>query len=145
MVGLKANEEHSMTKKYTFLIMVFGICFQSQSISAQEFSSIREGVSSESPSISIVDDKKNKGTVDSEKMSDYRVDSCSLKYNHISNEDELRKNNLRRCHDGTVSFVQPDSEGWFGAEGKCGQTAASNILFMFCKRLLIPKPMPTGT
>ena len=55
-----------------------------------------------------------------------------VSYNHITNEQELRDLNLRRCDDGTVSFLQPESEGWYGNEGKCGQTAASNVLFMYC-------------
>ena len=32
--------------------------------------------------------------------------------------------------DGTISWEQPDSTGWFGYEGYCGQTAAANISSM---------------
>ncbi|HAZ11332.1 MAG: hypothetical protein A2X86_20360 [Bdellovibrionales bacterium GWA2_49_15] len=73
-----------------------------------------------------------KGTIDRDSWSSYYADACEVSYNHIRNEQELRNLNMRRCDDGTVSFLQPDSEGWFGNEGKCGQTAASNVLYMYC-------------
>ena len=82
----------------------------------------------------IAEKKPNqtKGTIDRDSWSSYYSDACVVSYNHITNEQELRDLNLRRCDDGTVSFLQPESEGWYGNEGKCGQTAASNVLFMYC-------------
>jgi len=112
-----------------------------QSAYANEFPTVKEQVDSNAkPRMSFQDDGEvSKARVDPERMSDYRVDGCNVRYDHVTNEDELRKNNLRRCNDGTVSFVQPSSEGWWGAEGKCGQTAVSNIIYMFCKRAAHPK------
>jgi hypothetical protein len=79
------------------------------------------------------------GTVDRENLSSYKTDSCELIDTGVSNESSLRAQNLRRCKDGTVSFVQPDSEGVRGYEGKCGQTAASNALFTLCRIAAHPK------
>ncbi len=36
------------------------------------------------------------------------------------------------CKDGTVSYEQPKSTGLGGWEGKCGQTAAANIVYGMC-------------
>ena len=44
-----------------------------------------------------------------------------------------------KCPDGSTSFQQPDSQGIGGWEGKCGQTAASNILKMHCGENISPK------
>jgi hypothetical protein len=74
----------------------------------------------------------NKGTVDNDKMSAYLTDSCDHFASNVNNEPQLRAQNLRRCRDGSASFVQPDSEGWGGYEGKCGQTAASNLMYSYC-------------
>ncbi len=90
----------------------------------------------------IIPEKKQeryKGTVDKDSWSSYYSDACEVSYTNITNEDELRNLNMRRCSDGTVSFLQPDSEGWFGNEGKCGQTAASNVLYMYCGLVGHPK------
>jgi len=73
------------------------------------------------------------GTIDKDSFSNYYTDGCNEKRTDISNEDKLRSFGLRRCKDSTVSFVQPDSTGYKGWEGKCGQTAASNILYSYCK------------
>jgi hypothetical protein len=70
--------------------------------------------------------------------STFLSDSCTMYYRHVTNEDELRQIGLRRCKDGSISFVQPDSDGWNGWEGKCGQTAASNSLFHMCQKGLDP-------
>ncbi len=112
-----------------------------QSTWANEFPTVKEQVDSTGEiRTSFQDDGEvDKVSVDPEHMSDYRVDGCNVRYDHVSNEDELRENKLRRCNDGTVSFVQPPSEGWWGAEGKCGQTSVSNIIYMFCKRAADPK------
>jgi hypothetical protein len=126
-------------RKKALLLSAVALVFQTAN--ANEFPSVKEQVNSNAkPQISFQDDGDvNKVSVDPEHMSDYRVDGCNVRYDHISNEDELRATSLRRCNDGTVSFVQPESEGWWGAEGKCGQTSVSNIIYMFCKRAADPK------
>jgi len=63
----------------------------------------------------------------------YKIDECNLRDHNVLNENELRDHGLRRCRDGSVSFIQPNSDGWNGWEGKCGQTAAANGLFHFCR------------
>lgn len=73
------------------------------------------------------------------KWSIYLSDSCTMYDRNVQNEQELRQAGLRRCKDGSVSFVQPESEGWNGWEGKCGPTAASNSLYHLCKKGLDPK------
>lgn len=75
--------------------------------------------------------KKGSGNVPA--MSSYLTDECEHRAENVENELSLRNQNMRRCIDGTVSFIQPDSEGWKGWEGKCGQVVASNMLFMFCR------------
>jgi hypothetical protein len=69
----------------------------------------------------------------------YLLDSCVMYDRNVNNENELRAKGLRRCQDGSISFVQPDSEGWNGWEGKCGQTAAANSLFHLCQVAVSPK------
>lgn len=73
------------------------------------------------------------GTIDKDSFSNYFTDACEEERSDITNEDKLRSFGLRRCKDSTVSFVQPSSTGYKGWEGKCGQTAASNILYSYCK------------
>lgn len=128
-----------MIRKKALFMSVLVLMFQTSF--ANEFPTVKEEVdSSAKPRMSFQDDGEvDKVRVDPEKMGDYRVDSCQVRYDHVTNEDELRANKLRRCKDGTVSFVQPPSEGWWGAEGKCGQTSVSNIIYMFCKRAADPK------
>ena len=72
-------------------------------------------------------------SLDNENMYNFVTDYCDEVDASIANEPKLRAQNLRRCKDGTVSFVQPPSEGWRGYEGKCGQTSASNVLFTLCR------------
>jgi hypothetical protein len=79
------------------------------------------------------------GSPDSGSFYDYQTDDCVEKALHVTNESDLRKDGLRRCKDGTVSFVQPSSEGFRGMEGKCGQTAAANLMYMYCKLITSPK------
>lgn len=79
------------------------------------------------------------GSIDSGSFSDYHTDGCTVKKDDITNEEELREDGLRRCNDGTVSFVQPKSTGICDAEGKCGQTSAANIMYMYCKLITSPK------
>lgn len=43
------------------------------------------------------------------------------------------------CPDKTISHAQPKSRGLNGWEGYCGQTAASNVTSMLCRRHLSPK------
>lgn len=63
----------------------------------------------------------------------YKNDDCFKRDSYVVNEDALRDLGLRRCRDNSVSFIQPKSEGWNGWEGKCGQTAAANTLFHYCR------------
>lgn len=63
----------------------------------------------------------------------YKTDSCSQRANYVQNEEQLRELGLRRCQDASVSFIQPNSDGWNGWEGKCGQTAGANSLFHYCR------------
>ena len=55
----------------------------------------------------------------------YITDTCST---------ENSSYEYGHCKDGTTSFVQPDSEGYFKQEGLCGQTAISNFYNMYCGR-----------
>lgn len=43
------------------------------------------------------------------------------------------------CPDKTISHSQPDSTGYNGWEGYCGQTSISNITSMLCSRHMSPK------
>lgn len=43
------------------------------------------------------------------------------------------------CPDKTISHSQPASTGYNGWEGKCGQTAISNVASMLCNRHMGPK------
>ena len=43
------------------------------------------------------------------------------------------------CPDGTISYEQPDSEGFKDSEGKCGQTAAANLFKTYCGLNAPPK------
>jgi hypothetical protein len=45
------------------------------------------------------------------------------------------------CSDNTLSFSQPFSTGRRGYEGKCGQTAGSNVLFQYCSQKIDPKDL----
>jgi hypothetical protein len=69
----------------------------------------------------------------------YKSDECVLRDQNVLNEKGLQALGLRRCRDGSVSFIQPNSTGWNGWEGKCGQTAASNVLFHYCRVAKDPK------
>lgn len=69
----------------------------------------------------------------------YKSDECYLTDQNVLNENSLHAFGLRRCRDGSVSFIQPNSAGWNGWEGKCGQTAASNVLFHYCRVAKDPK------
>jgi hypothetical protein len=74
-----------------------------------------------------------------ESWKDYQTDTCNMYDRNVKNEDELRATGLRRCRDGSVSFVQPKSDGWNGWEGKCGHTAASNTLYHICRKAMDPE------
>jgi len=47
------------------------------------------------------------------------------------------------CPDGTFSFPQPDSTGYEGWNGYCGETAVSNVSGMMCERFLSPQTVGT--
>ena len=64
-------------------------------------------------------------------LSNYKSDSCP-------DEDISDKYDVGTCEDNTSSFTQPGSEGYFGQEGKCGQTLVSNMLNMHCGLNLTP-------
>jgi hypothetical protein len=46
--------------------------------------------------------------------------------------------NFYRCSDLTISFLQPNSTGINGWNGKCAQTTISNITGMLCNRFISP-------
>lgn len=73
-----------------------------------------------------------------ESWAPYKIDNCSIFDNSVANEYALRNKGLRRCEDGSISFVQPDSEGYQGWEGKCGQTAAANSVYHLCQTAFSP-------
>jgi len=79
------------------------------------------------------------GTPDKGSFNTYYHDGCNKVASNIQNEQELREIGLRRCEDGTVSYVQPDAEGFQGYEGKCGQTAAANLMYSYCKIIVKPE------
>ncbi|MCR9204381.1 MAG: hypothetical protein NXH75_07385 [Halobacteriovoraceae bacterium] len=63
-----------------------------------------------------------------ENINDYKDSSaCGPKetYREIGGE-------FRRCDDGSISYVQPKSQN-NGYTGFCGETSASNVLYMQCK------------
>ncbi len=53
----------------------------------------------------------------------YLTDGCSSKNTEFD---------FGYCDDGTISYVQPASEGMFKQEGLCGQTSISNMYHMYC-------------
>lgn len=61
----------------------------------------------------------------------YYHDGCSKKVS----DQGMDGANAYLCNDGSITYQQPDSEKAFGYEGKCGQTAAQNLLHMHCKLL----------
>ena len=75
------------------------------------------------------------GNVENDSLSNYYVTKCS---SAIEAEYPSHHYGIRKCPDGTTSFDQPDSEGMFNQEGKCGQTAASNVYNMYCKMIASP-------
>lgn len=79
------------------------------------------------------------GKIDNDSWRNYITDHCN-EYD-LSNHYERHQrqdDGLRRCKDGTVSYVQPASRGIQGWEGRCGQTAASNITYGLCNISLNP-------
>lgn len=109
-------------------ILILSIFFITQ-ISAKELNEIRN---SRMPSFQVefedIDYKKLLSP-----WNIYKTDDCSQRATYVVNETELRNLGLRRCRDNSVSFIQPNSDGWNGWEGKCGQTAAANSLFHYCR------------
>lgn len=91
-----------------------------------------------SPESDLVVFVSEEPTYENKSWSLYLYDRCNYIDRNVQNENELRRAGLRRCKDGSVSFVQPKSEGWNGWEGKCGPTAASNSLYHLCKKGLDP-------
>lgn len=63
----------------------------------------------------------------------YKTDSCAKK-----GEAQVVKDPYYHCKDGSISFKQPSSTGYKGYEGKCGQTAASNIMYFYCDLITSP-------
>jgi hypothetical protein len=62
-----------------------------------------------------------------EKMGDYKVRGA------CPDTEERVNAEFQRCTDGTVSYEQPDSTGINGYNGYCGETSASNVLYMQCR------------
>lgn len=105
-------------------------------LSTGVFASIQEDRAFEEDYFIEVPDPKD--TRDKSSWAMYKTDDC-LRYNKsIGNEYELRAQGLRRCKDGSISFVQPKSTGAGGWEGKCGQTFGSNAMFTMCKKAVDP-------
>lgn len=69
-----------------------------------------------------------------ERMSDYRVSGACNKKGDAKNVSAT----FYHCKDGSVSFKQPSSTGWQGWNGYCGETAASNVLYMSCSMITSP-------
>ena len=59
------------------------------------------------------------------KFGDYETENC--------NEYNNSQYDYYGCSDGSISFSQPDSEGFFEQEGMCGQVAMANMYHMYCK------------
>jgi hypothetical protein len=85
-----------------------------------------------------------KGTPDKDSFSNYITDYCLEIKSNVRNEESLRALGMRRCKDQTVSFVQPDSVGPWEMEGKCGQTASTNMLYMYCRLIASPADYADG-
>lgn len=74
-------------------------------------------------------------------FSDYKVEDCALTTDLQSNFEE------KHCRHGAISFEQPMANGssiefngrTYNTEGKCGQTAFSNLLKMTCGYSVTPK------
>jgi hypothetical protein len=61
------------------------------------------------------------------------VGACAL-----SKDPLLSSLGVMVCDDNTISFKQPPSPDEWGYEGKCGQTAAANVLAAYCKNYFHP-------
>lgn len=77
------------------------------------------------------------GEVDDDSWSNYVTDRCSQK-KQLGLRSLIGVEEPRFCKDGTVSYKQPKSSGFKGWEGKCGQTAAANMVYGLCKVALDP-------
>lgn len=88
----------------------------------------------------LVELKEERGVVDLDELSwsKFKTDECNMFDTSLDNEESLRLKGLRRCRDGSVSFIQPLSQGAGGWEGKCGQTFGANSLYMFCQIAVNP-------
>lgn len=71
------------------------------------------------------------GEVDDDSWTNYLYDECGP-------GRDASASALRICQDRTMSFVQPKSSGIGGWEGKCGQTAASNLIYSYCAKVMDP-------
>ncbi len=76
-------------------------------------------------------------------MMDYLTDSCKKKIVDVQTTsyhgmEFNSKTKYSVCSDGSVSFLEPSTEGLLGWEGKCGETAISNTLKMICGRAWDP-------
>lgn len=75
-------------------------------------------------------------------LSEYLSDSCEKTMTQtrksIFDPSRVYKTTYPVCADGSASFVQPESSGWWGYEGKCGEVALSNTLKMTCGKAWSP-------
>jgi hypothetical protein len=71
---------------------------------------------------------------ENERWSDYLTDRCKTK---VDNHDVSTQ--LFKCKDGTFVHKQPKSTGIGGWNGYCGETAMSNINYMYCNYITSPK------
>ena len=60
----------------------------------------------------------------SQSLGDYLTDNCKESVNEEFSHGT--------CKDGSVSFEQPGSEGYFKQEGLCGQVGISNLYNNYC-------------
>lgn len=81
-------------------------------------------------------DNNSKQVRSNDSWSFYYVDNCD-EFPDKTNV-QYTQMGLRYCKDRSASYVQPDSEGIGGNEGKCGHTMAANMFNVICKRAVHP-------
>ncbi len=62
-----------------------------------------------------------------DRFSNYKQDD-----DFCENKNKEKGQNYNLCKDGSISFPQPDSWGFKGYEGYCGQTSIANLYKMYC-------------
>lgn len=100
-----------------------------------------EKTKSESSNITTIDNmfislrSLSKNKLDASDLNKYKTkDNCP-----IDSDTEGDTFGVGYCKDGTFSFKQPASQGYFNQEGMCGQTAVSNMFRMYCGWNITPE------